>query len=117
VWSWAGLRDAGGKENLWYLSRRIDNLSRILLVLILDHLAESILNRRIVAVYEMTIDELHRHTRLAWTQTGVSMLLCLLATLHVKLAQATRNNNVPTALLPTMATFLCLGGAILLLCF
>jgi hypothetical protein len=48
-----------------YLASRIDNLSRIVLVLILDHLAEGILDSRVVAVDEVPVDELHRQTRLA----------------------------------------------------
>jgi hypothetical protein len=49
-----------------YLASRIDNLRREILVLVPNHLTEGILNSRIVAVYEMTVDELHRQTRLAW---------------------------------------------------
>jgi hypothetical protein len=48
-----------------YLTSRIDNLRREVLRLVTNHLAESVLDSGIVAVYEMTVDELHRHTRLA----------------------------------------------------
>lgn len=35
------------------------------MILPLDHLAESVLDGRVVAVDKVTVDELHRHTRLA----------------------------------------------------
>jgi hypothetical protein len=44
------------------------------------------------------------------------MLFAVWCYLHVKLAQAALNNHhVPTALLPTMAIFLCFGGGAILL--
>lgn len=61
----AALTGAGTQENLTYLASSIDNLRRKVLVLPLDHLAEGILDGRVVAVNEVTVDELHRHTRLA----------------------------------------------------
>ena len=76
VWSWGRLRGgAGRKENLTYLSGCIDNLGGIVLVLVLDHFAKSVLNGGIVAVDEVAVDELHRHTRLACAEGNVSMLL------------------------------------------
>jgi hypothetical protein len=71
----------GGKENLMYLASRIDNLSRIVLVLVLDHLAKSILDSRVVAVDKVPIDKLHRHTRLACRLLGQHVVCCYL---HVK---------------------------------
>jgi len=50
---------------VFILASRIDDLSRIVLVLVLDHLAESILDGRVVAVDKVPVDELHRQTRLA----------------------------------------------------
>jgi hypothetical protein len=104
-------RDAGGKKSSKYLTGRIDNLRCKVLVLIPDHLAEGVLNCRIVAVDKVAVHELHRHTRLACCvrQSGTSHML----------AQTTRNlrDHSPTARLPTMATFLCLGAGMLLLAF
>ena len=94
-----------------YLASRIDDLSRIVLVLVLDHLAESILDGRVVAVDKVPVDELHRQTRLACAPAR-QYVVCWY--LHVKPARAS-GNHVPTALLPTMATFLCLGGGAILL--
>lgn len=42
-----------------YLSRGIDDLSDVILALILDSLAEGVLDRGVVAVDKVTIDELH----------------------------------------------------------
>lgn len=42
-----------------YLSRGIDDLRDVILALILDRLAEGVLDRGVVAVDEVTIDELH----------------------------------------------------------
>jgi hypothetical protein len=39
----------------------------------------------------------------------------LLLACEGKLAQAALNNHIPTALLPTMATFLCFGGGAIFL--
>jgi hypothetical protein len=52
-----------------YLTSRIDNLRRKVLRLVTDHLAECVLDSGIVAVYEVTVDELHRHTRLAYSNS------------------------------------------------
>ena len=107
-----GRATRGEKKTSKYLSGCVDNLRGIVLVLVLDHLAKRVLNGRIVAVYKMAVDKLHRHTRLAW---GVRQYVLRAACcgLHVKVAHATRL-DVPTALLPTMAIFLCLGGAMVL---
>ena len=58
-----------------YLASRIDNLSRVVLILILDHLAEGILDSRVVTVDKVSVDELHRHTRLACSFGSVCCLL------------------------------------------
>lgn len=50
-----------------YLSCSIDNLGCIVLVLVANNLAKSILNGRIVAVDKVAVDELYRQTRLAYT--------------------------------------------------
>lgn len=110
-WRW-GVRAAtrcGERGKVMYLPSRIDNLCCKVLVLIPDHLAESILNGWIVAVDKVAVDELHRETRLACAQ------------LHQLLVQEACEGqwagHSPTALLPTMAIFLCLGAGILLLAF
>lgn len=56
---------AGREENLTYLASSIDNLSREVLVLPLDHFAECVLDGGIVAVDKVAVDKLHRHTGLA----------------------------------------------------
>jgi hypothetical protein len=55
----------GHRENLTYLSCSVNDLGREVLVLPLDHLAESVFDGRVVAIDKVTVDELHRHTRLA----------------------------------------------------
>lgn len=82
AWSWAELRDAGRKEKgQMYLASSIDNLGRKFLILVFDHLAKRVLDGRIVAVYEVTVDELNRQTRLACPElggqnTGLVLLAC-----------------------------------------
>lgn len=51
-----------------YLSGRVDNLSRELLALVLDHFAERVLDGGIVALDEMAVDELDRQTGLPWSR-------------------------------------------------
>jgi len=62
-----GDRDAmrGEKKTSKYLAGRVDNLSRIILVLVSYQLAECVLNSRIVAVDKVAVNELHRQTRLS----------------------------------------------------
>lgn len=60
---------AGEKENLTYLASSINDLGRKVLVLPLDHLAERILDSRVIAIDKVAVDELHRHTRLACTNS------------------------------------------------
>jgi hypothetical protein len=57
----------GEHENLAYLASGVDNLGSIVLVLPTDHLAKRILNSGIVAIDKVPVDELDRHTRLAWS--------------------------------------------------
>lgn len=54
-----------GGEKTAYLSGGIDDLGRKLLVLVADHLAEGVLDGRIVALDKVAVHELHRQTRLA----------------------------------------------------
>jgi hypothetical protein len=98
---------------LKYLASSVDNLRRKVLVLVANHLAERILNGWVVAVDKVAIDELHRQTRLACTvcQSDASRML---GNVH---AAARVEEHSPTALLPTMATFLCLGAGMLLRAF
>ena len=49
-----------------HLTGRINNLRSKLLALILDELAEGVLDGRVVALDEVAVDELHREGRLAW---------------------------------------------------
>jgi len=103
----------GEKEILKYLASGIDNLRCKVLVLVANHLAERILNSWVVAVDKVAVDKLHRQTRLACA-------VCQLGTSHMlrnAQAEALDKEHSPTALLPTMATFLCLGAGILLLAF
>lgn len=99
-----------------YLARRVDNLSRKVLILIPDDLAERVFNSRIVAVHKVPVDKLHRQTRLACAacQRGTSHML---RTTLARAQCAPWHRNSPTALLPTMAIFLCLGAGIVLLAF
>ena len=43
-----------------YLARRIDYFSREVLTSVLDDFAEGVLNRRVIALHEVSVDELHR---------------------------------------------------------
>ena len=43
-----------------YLARRVNDLGRKLLSLVLDNLAERVLNGRVIALNKVSIDELHR---------------------------------------------------------
>jgi hypothetical protein len=67
----------GEKKSSKYLTGRVYNLGRKLLVLVPDHLAEGVLNGRVVAVDKVAVDELHRQTRLACIvgQSGTSHML------------------------------------------
>lgn len=71
--AWGGAcrprRDAGRKEMLMYLTGRVDNLSRVVLVLPPDQLAERIFYSRIVAVDKVAIDKLH-------SERGLSCTVC-----------------------------------------
>jgi hypothetical protein len=114
-WSGAGDRDAmrGVKKSSKYLTSRVYNLGCKVLVLVADHLAEGVLNGRVVAVDKVAIDKLHCQTRLACIvgQSGTSHML------PSAQAGAGPGQHSPTALLPTMAIFLCLGAGMLLLAF
>lgn len=103
---------AGSKENLTYLTSSVDDLSSEILVFPLDHLAECVFDSRIVAVDKVTVDELHRHTGLACIVLVSYMRALKLQSVHVVAYNCT---CLPTARLPTMAIFLCFGGAGILL--
>jgi hypothetical protein len=92
-----------------YLAGGIDDLGRKVLVLISNHLAERVLDGGIVAVDKVAIDKLHRQTRLACAP-------CQCGTSHM-LSSECVGHDLPTALLPTMAIFLCLGAGMLVLAF
>lgn len=49
-----------------YLTGGINNLSCKVLSLVLDDLAESVLNRRIITLHKVTINKLHRQRRLSY---------------------------------------------------
>jgi hypothetical protein len=60
-WGRRGRRDdAGRKKSSKYLTRRIYDLGCKVLVFVPDHLAECVLNGRVVAVDKVAVDELHR---------------------------------------------------------
>lgn len=61
----AGESDVGHKENLMYLTSRVDNLRREILALVADDFAEGVLNGRVVALDEVSVDELYCQTRFA----------------------------------------------------
>jgi len=84
-----------------YLASGVDDLGGKLLVLVPNDLAERVLDGRVVAVDKVAVDELHRQTRLACWHAAVSHVVGSLLVL-----------NSPTARLPTMAIFLCLGAGI-----
>jgi hypothetical protein len=105
---------AGSKENLTYLTSSIDDLRREVLVLPLDHFAERVLDSRVITIDKVAVDELHRHTGLACTIRVSYIRVVKVQSVHVKAHECA---CLPTALLPTMAIFLCFGGAgILLAC-
>lgn len=54
-----------GERKLVYLAGGIDDLRGKVLVLVANHLAEGVLNGRVVAVDKVAVDKLHRETRLA----------------------------------------------------
>jgi len=66
------------KNAILILPCSVNDLSREVLILPLDHLAESVLDGRVVAVDKVTVDELHRHTRLADSSTANDGHLSLL---------------------------------------
>lgn len=99
-----------------YLASRVDDLSCEVLVFIPDDLAECVLNGRVVTVHEVTVDKLHRQTRLACAACQRSTSHMLRGTLARTRAPAYKQHS-PTALLPTMAIFLCLGAGMVLLAF
>ena len=53
------------RNGIVHLTGCIDNLRRKFLPLVLDELAKGILDGRVVALDEVTVDELHREGRLA----------------------------------------------------
>lgn len=92
------LLEAGIGENLTYLASSIDDLSCEILVLPLDHLAEGVLDGRVVAVDKVTVDELHRHTRLACINLCQLYLRCKVAehkahSLHMLTDSSTADNG------------------------
>lgn len=55
----------GVEDAVLVLACCIDNFGGVVLSLVLDHLAECVLNRGIVAIDKMAINESHRQRRLA----------------------------------------------------
>lgn len=47
------------------MARRVDYLGREFLALVLDDFAEGVLNGRVIALDEVSIDKLHRQGRLS----------------------------------------------------
>lgn len=91
---------------VFYLSCSVDNLSCIILAIVLDNSAESILNCRVIAVDEVVFNKTDRERWFAWA----TEMLDFLPTTMSKL-----NEFVPTERLPTIAIFLCFGAAGILL--
>lgn len=56
----------GVQDAVLVLACGVDDFSGIILTLISNRLAKSVLNRGVVAVDEMAIDELNRKGRLSW---------------------------------------------------
>jgi len=96
--------ERGEMEIVKYLARGINNLRCELLLPIRNDLAEGVLNGRIVAVDKVPVDILHCQARFACAWSGQLLLTCLET-------RSTMLHYSPTALLPTMATFRCFGGA------
>jgi hypothetical protein len=102
---WCGLHGANGaiyrdtmqgeKKSSQYLTGRVYNLGRKLLVLVPNHIAEGVLNGRVVSVDKVAVDQLPCQTRLACmaSQSGTSQIS------HA-LAKACPGQHSPTALLP-----------------
>jgi hypothetical protein len=88
-----------------YLARSINNLRSKVLIPILDHSAERILDGGIVAFHKMAFDELDCHRRFTCT-----------ADISAKLrsdAVECLNSCLPTERLPTTAILRCFGLGIL----
>lgn len=47
------------RNSLTDLARGINDLRRKVLALVLDYLAEGVLNSRVITIYEQALDELH----------------------------------------------------------
>lgn len=60
----------GEERKIMYLASGIDDLCCKVLILVPDHLAEGILDSRIIAIDKVAVDELHRETRLACGRLG-----------------------------------------------
>lgn len=81
-----------------YLTRRVDYFSREVLTSVLDHIAEGVLNRRVIALHKVALDELHRQRRFACSN-------------QLPRDREELRCSSPTDRLPTMAIFRCFGGA------
>lgn len=81
-----------------YLTRRVDYFSREVLTSVLDHIAEGVLNRRVIALHKVALDELHRQRRFACSN-------------QLPRDRVELRCSSPTDRLPTMAIFRCFGGA------
>jgi hypothetical protein len=82
----------------------VDDFSCIVLTFISDCLAKGILNRRVIAIDEVSVDKLDRKRGLPWFWSPLAVLSVSRQVLHLCL---------PTDRLPTMATFLCFDAGIL----
>lgn len=88
------------EDGVLVLPGRVDDFGEVVLVLVTDCLGESVFDRGVVAIYEVSVDELHRQRRFACEAS-------LAGDLRVGMFE-----NLPTARLPTMASLRCLGAAL-----
>lgn len=86
-----------------HLTGSVDDFGGVLLSFELDNFAKSILNGRIVALYKMSIDELDRQGRFACCASISQIPTC---------RDENSMKSIPTDRLPTIAIFLCFGGAV-----
>lgn len=66
------------EDGVFVLARRIYNLGREVGVLVSDHFAKGVLDRRVVGVYEVAVDVLDCQGALACLVLAVRIVQCLL---------------------------------------
>lgn len=86
-----------------YLSCSIDNLSCIVLAIVLDNPAESVLNCRVIAFHKVVLNKTN-------SEGGFACVRRMSAPIAMT-AWVMNEELVPTERLPTIAIFRCLGAA------